>query len=193
MAGHELIDRHLQALAVRLPRSVVEELADGLETSYEEQLERLGDPEEAARAALADFGDPDTITTAFVRLSPGKTTAIRLLVIGPLVGLSWGAAFVTGHAWAWSIPLPARLAFGIALSVAVFMLVLAVRERRHYQAVRLAALGGAASAVVLDAAILGTVASIVPPPSLLLLLALTASIVRILLVMRAVPAMIRHP
>ncbi|GAA1305319.1 hypothetical protein Psi02_79210 [Planotetraspora silvatica] len=193
MASYELIERHIQTLAERLPRPVVEELADGLSTSYEDQLERLGDPEAAARAALANFGDPDTITTAFVRLSPGKTTAIRLLVIGPLVGLSWGAALVTGHTWAWSIPLPARLAFGIALSTAVFMLVLAARERRHYQAVRLAALGGAVNVIVLDSAILGTVASLVPPPSVLLLLALTASIVRILLVVRAVPAMIRHP
>ncbi|GAA4585683.1 hypothetical protein GCM10023194_29080 [Planotetraspora phitsanulokensis] len=193
MAGHELIERHLQMLAERLPSSVVEELADGLTTSYEDQLERLGDRDSAARAALADFGDADTIATAFIRLSPGRGTAIRLLAIGPLVGLTWGAALVTGHTWAWSIPLSARLAFGLALSTAVLMLVVAVRERRHYQAVRLAALGGAGSVVILDSSILGTVAALLPPPSVLLLIALVASLVRILLVVRAAPALISRP
>jgi hypothetical protein len=193
MAGHELIERHLRALAERLPRPVVEELADGLLTSYEDQLERLGDPEAAAKAALADFGDADMITAAFVRVSPGRGTAIRLLVIGPIVGLSWGAAFITGQGWAWSIPVPSRLAFGVTLGLAVLMLITAVRERYFYRTVRLAALGGAGSVVILDSVILGTVAALVPQPSLLLVLALAASIVRILLVLRAVPAMIRYP
>jgi hypothetical protein len=193
VAGHELIERHLQALARRLPRPVVEELADGLLASYEDQLERLGDPEAAAKAALADFGDADMITVAFVRVSPGRATAIRLLIIGPIVGLSWGAAFITGQGWAWSIPLPSRLAFGVTLGLAVLMLITAVRERYYYRTVRLAALGGAGSMVILDSVMLGTTVVLVPPPSLLLVLALTASLVRILLVVRAAPALISHP
>ncbi|WP_433221975.1 hypothetical protein [Microtetraspora malaysiensis] len=193
MAGHELIERHLEVLAERLPGPVVEELADGLTATYEDQLKRLGDPEAAARAALADFGDADTITAAFVRLSPGRETALRMLVVGPIVGLSWGAAFIAGQEWAWRIPLLSRLAFGFMVGLVVLMLVIAVRARRYYRMVRLAALGGVGSVMVLDSVILGTVAMLLPPPSLLLILALTASVARIMLGARALPALIRLP
>ncbi|GII54156.1 hypothetical protein Pth03_25450 [Planotetraspora thailandica] len=72
MADHELIERHLRALGDRLPGHVVEELTDGLAASYEDQLERLRDAEAAAHAAIADFGDADTVAAAFVRASPAE-------------------------------------------------------------------------------------------------------------------------
>ncbi|MEZ0077198.1 hypothetical protein ABH927_006582 [Planotetraspora sp. GP83] len=151
MASHKLIDRHLQALAERLPAPMAEELADGLTEAYENQLDRLGDPDAAARAALADFGDVDTITAAFVRVSPGRGTALRLLSAGPVVGLSWGAALIAGQAWRWPVPLAPRLIFGSLLALAGLTLFVAVRERHCYRTVRLAALTGASGLVILDA------------------------------------------
>ncbi|NJP25358.1 hypothetical protein FLW53_14380 [Microbispora sp. SCL1-1] len=190
MAGHELIERHLRTLAERLPGSVVDELADGLLASYDDQMERLGDPDAAARAALADFGDADAVTAAFVRASPARHAAFTLLVAGPIVGLCWGTALITADGWAAAIPLAARLAFGLLLGSAVLMLVTAVREQRHYHTVRLAALGGAGTVAVLDTVIMGTVVTLVPPPSLLLLVALTGSVARIMLAIRAIPTLI---
>jgi hypothetical protein len=62
MAGHPLIAAELEALAQRLPSQAVEELADGLAEAYEYQLHEHGDPAAAARAAIAAFGDADTVT-----------------------------------------------------------------------------------------------------------------------------------
>ncbi|MEU7880107.1 hypothetical protein [Microbispora bryophytorum] len=190
MAGHELIERHLRTLADRLPGPVVDELADGLLASYDDQMGRLGDPDAAARAALADFGDADTVTAAFVRASPARHAAFTLLAAGPIVGLSWGAVLITGNTWASLIPLSSRLAVGVLLGSAVLMLVIAIRDQRHYRTVRLAALGGAGTVAVLDTVMLGTVVTLVPPPSLLLLVALTGSVARIMLAARAIPAVI---
>lgn len=60
MAGHHLIDAQLTVLATRLPAQAVEELADGLLEAYEARLADA-DPDVAARAAIAEFGDADTI------------------------------------------------------------------------------------------------------------------------------------
>ncbi|GII54426.1 hypothetical protein Pth03_28150 [Planotetraspora thailandica] len=193
MACHELIEGHLQALARSLPASVVEELRDGLIESYEDQLERLGDAEAAAHAAIADFGDADTVTAAFVRASPGRGIAVRLLLAGPVVGLSWAAALIAGHWWTWPISPPLRLAVGLVLGLAVLMLIVAVRERHHYRTVRLAALAGATGVAVLDTTLLATVVMLPAGPSVLLVPALAASVARVLLVVRAVPEMISDP
>ncbi|MEW9527435.1 hypothetical protein [Microbispora sp. NPDC049125] len=193
MAGHELIERHLHTLAGRLPAPVVDELADGLLASYDDQMERLGDPDAAARAALADFGDADTVTAAFVRTSPGRQVAFRLLVAGPIIGAGWGAVLITGDAWASAIPLPSRLVAGFLLGSAVLMLVTASRARRHYRTVRLAALAGTGTVAVLDTVLLGTVLTLPPPPSLLLFLALTGSVARIMLAARTIPELVTQP
>ncbi|MEU7890462.1 hypothetical protein AB0B54_33580 [Microbispora bryophytorum] len=190
MAGHELIERHLRTLAERLPDPVVDELTDGLLASYDDQMERLGDPDAAAQAALADFGDADSVTAAFIRASSARQAAFTLLVAGPIVGLSWGATIVTANGWTSAIPLSSRLAVGVLLGSAVLMLVTAIRDQRHYRTVRLAALGGAGTVAVLDTVMLGTVVTLVPPPSLLLLVALTGSVARIMLAVRAIPAVI---
>ncbi|MEU8193173.1 hypothetical protein AB0C10_05260 [Microbispora amethystogenes] len=190
MAGHELIEHYLRTLAERLPGPVVDELADGLLASYDDQIGRFGDPDAAALAALSDFGDADTVTAAFVRASPARKAAFTLLVAGPIVGLGWGAVLVTADGWASAIPLASRLALSLLLGSVVLMLMIAVREQRHYRTVRLAALGGAGTVAVLDTVMLGTVVTLVPPPSLLLLVALTGSVARIMLAARAIPALV---
>ncbi|KAA9373917.1 hypothetical protein F5972_33695 [Microbispora cellulosiformans] len=165
-------------------------LADGLLASYDDQIGRFGDPDAAALAALADFGDADTVTAAFVRASPARKAAFTLLVAGPIAGLGWGAVLVTADGWASAIPLASRLALGLLLGSVVLMLVIAVREQRRCRTVRLAAPGGAGTVAVLDTVMLGTVVTLVPPPSLLLLVALTGSVARIMLAARAIPALI---
>lgn len=190
MAGHELIERHLRTLAERLPDPVVDELADGLLASYDDQMERLGDPDAAAQAALADFGDADTVTAAFIRASPARHAAFTLLVAGPIVGMSWGATLVTANGWTSAIPLSARLALGLLIGSVALMLVTALRAQRHYRTVRLAALGGAATVAIVDTVMLGMVVTLVPPPSLFLLVALSGSVARIMLAVRAVPTLI---
>jgi hypothetical protein len=191
MAGHELIDRHLQAMAARLPRPVADELADGLTASYHDRLERLADPQAAARAALDDFGDIDTITAAFIRASPGRGIALRLLATGPLVGVSWGTALVLGHPWRWPIPLGARALLGTLLTLIVLTLLIAARERHRYQTVRLAALTGASALMIADIAMLATLTALLTQPTWLVLPALTASVTRTVFLARALPALYR--
>jgi hypothetical protein len=184
MAGHELIDRELRILARRLPAPVVEEVADGLAETYRAELDRLGDPDSAARAALAEFGDADTVSAAFVRVAPGRATARLLLALGPIVGGGWAAVLVTGRAWTWAVPGPAWTAGGTALAVVVVALALAVVTRCHYRAVRLSALGGAFGLVLLDIAAI-TMAVIVAVPDVGVVCAMAGSLARIGLVTRA--------
>ncbi|MBO3749992.1 hypothetical protein J5X84_28255 [Streptosporangiaceae bacterium NEAU-GS5] len=191
MTDHPLIDHHIRALAARLPEPVVDELADGLTACYQDRLSRLGDPDAAARAALTDFGDVDGIVTAFVHGSPGRNTALRLLFTGPLVGLIWGTTLILDHAWMWPIPSGARALFGVLLVGSVVALLLAVRERHNYQAVRRAAGTAASGMLIADTAMLVTAAFLLTQPSWPALLAFTASATRAVLVVRALPALYR--
>ena len=65
--GPEQLKGYLDTLSWQLPEPVVEELADGLEETYQRYL-RVGlDLEEAAAAAVAEFGAPDVIVAEFGR------------------------------------------------------------------------------------------------------------------------------
>ena len=61
MPGSRLIGGYLAALAVNLPGRIVEELADGLDETYRGYLGRGLAPDVAARAAVAEFGEPRII------------------------------------------------------------------------------------------------------------------------------------
>jgi hypothetical protein len=67
MRGPSLIAGYLDALAGQLPGPVVEELAGGLEETYRRYLGLGLSPEAAARAAVAEFGDPGLIAAEFAR------------------------------------------------------------------------------------------------------------------------------
>jgi hypothetical protein len=56
-----LITSYLAALFARLPAGIVEELADGLAETYQDYLRHGLALDRAAEAAVAEFGDPDTI------------------------------------------------------------------------------------------------------------------------------------
>src|SRR5207247_1349905 len=71
MAGHQLTDAYLGALARRLPADVVDELADGLTEAYLRHVSSGLDRDAAAGAAVAEFGEPDEVVAAFVQHSPG--------------------------------------------------------------------------------------------------------------------------
>ena len=77
-----------------------DEVADGLSEAIE-SYRRLGlPPDEAARTAIAEFGEPAATAAAFsteVRLARARRTGLRLMVSGPMVGLLWIlAVLVTG-------------------------------------------------------------------------------------------------
>ena len=103
MPGPGLIAGYLDALSVRLPGPVVEELADGLEETYRRHLGLGLAPEEAASAAVAEFGDPELVAAEFARAHPARRAARRLLTAGPAVGSCWAVALLTGRAWTWPV------------------------------------------------------------------------------------------
>ena len=189
MAGHELIDDAVTALARRLPADAVDELADGLAETYARHLAQGLDPDAAARETIAEFGEPDVIIAAFVHQSPGRRAARALVASGPAVGGCWAVAMVTGHAWSWPVPAPVRLAFGVGFLAVVTAMVFAATARRSYRRTRIA---GAASIglVTLDAAILvGTV--LLPLTYTWPLAAATAaSLTRLILTARFVPRLL---
>ena len=75
--------------------AVTDELRDGLMEALETHQARGCSPQEATVAAIAEFGDPDTVAAAFgpeLGAVQARRVALGLLVTGPLVGLTWIAA-----------------------------------------------------------------------------------------------------
>ncbi|MFI7154476.1 permease prefix domain 1-containing protein [Nonomuraea sp. NPDC050022] len=190
MAGHPLITAELDALAQRLPPQAVEELADGLAEAYEHQLHEHGDPEAAARAAIAEFGDADTISAAFCGQAPWRRTALTLLATGPVMAAVWAATLAIGQAWTWPLPAAAKAVYGMTLVVVVGLLAVVIRERRAYRRGRVRAVGAAVGLLILDGLMLATLALLVPVPVWPMALAVPASLIRILLTVRTLPTML---
>jgi hypothetical protein len=187
MAGHELIDAQLALLARRLPAQAVEELADGLAEAYEAHLAALGEPGAAARAALAEFGDADVITAAFVRDSPWRRTSLALLATGPIMALLWGATLISARMWTWPIAPSLRIAYGLVLAATALTLLVVVREKHAYRRPQTATLAAAIALILLDAGMLTAAVASMPLPAWPLALAASASLIRITLTVRALP------
>jgi hypothetical protein len=173
-----LIDGYVTALRRRLPAAIAEEAADGLIETYERHVSWGAGDQEAARAALAEFGDLATVTSAFTRQAPGRRAARLLLATGPVVGLCWGTALILARAWTWPVPATARLGFGATLLLAIAALAAAATSRHSYQRTRLAA---AASPVilVLDATAITAVLLAAPVLTVALGIAVSVSLTRI--------------
>jgi hypothetical protein len=122
MPQPRLIRDYLAVLAAQLPAPIVEELADGLAETYQSYLRQSLPPGLAAESAVAEFGDPHLIVAEFARVNPARRGARRLLLTGPAVGGCWAAVLITGRAWAWPIPLPARIGFGLVLLTVIGLL-----------------------------------------------------------------------
>lgn len=185
MAGHPLIDAHVAGLARRLPRAAVDELQDGLSETFDHHLATGLPADAAARAAVSEFGTVDEIVEAFVRQSPGRRAARGLLLTGPLVGACWATALITGRAWTWSLPSPARPVAAVTLLVVVALLLVAATSRRSYRRSRMGAAAGVGLMVVDAVAVTGVVL-LGPAVTVPVLVALSASSVRIVLTARAV-------
>jgi hypothetical protein len=102
-----VLDSHLP-VGRRARRQIVAELLDGLGCAVEQYVHDGVSPVVAARRAMDEFGDPSGLAAQFAsQLGPiaAHRIGVRLVAGGPLVGLTWLAAYAdTGP------DLPARLA-----------------------------------------------------------------------------------
>jgi hypothetical protein len=188
MPGPRLIDAYLHDLRRQLPADVVAELADGLHEAHEHFLRQGLPPHEAAQAAVADFGTPREVITAFSRNAPGRRLATRLLATGPLVGGCWAAVLLTDPSWH-TLPSTARLLFPLLLLSVITLL--AVAWRGPYARIRPAAQAASLGLLAVDATAIAAVITAGLVPSLLPGLAVCASITRITLTGRALPTVAR--
>jgi hypothetical protein len=179
-----LIGAYLAELSAQLPTPIVAELADGLEQTRQHYLGQGLDPDAAARAALAEFGETQVIVAAFTRASPARRAARRLLATGPVVGACWGTALIINRAWAWPVPVSARVVVGAALITAIVLLA-AAAFGRHYRSAGRAAAAGCIGQAVLDATMLIAITVADPVVMWPVIVGITASLARITFTIRA--------
>lgn len=178
MSGSRLIESYLAVLSAQLPASIVAELADGLaETQRCYQRQGLG-PGRAAEAAVAEFGEPHVILAEFARVNPGRRAARRLLAAGPAVGGCWALALGTSRAWAWPVPLPARILPGLLLLTVIGLLAAAAFATSYRLAARAGA-AGCAGMALLDTLMITGVTFAIPSLTWVTIAAMAASTVRI--------------
>jgi hypothetical protein len=187
VASHQLIDDYLARLAGRLPAEVVEELADGLTETWQHHVDEGCGPDEAAHAAIAEFGTADRVADEFVAQSPGRRLARLMLASGPIMACCWGPSLVAAKAWTWPVPRPASAAYALAFLVVVASLLAAASSRHSLRRTRL---GLAAGLVLigLDAAMVAAAVAFAPAFVWPMALAIPASIARIGLGLRLLPA-----
>ena len=139
MAGSNLSDStnrdavadYLSAVAAQLPGppsarvAVTDELRDGLIEALDTHQGHGCSQAEATAAAIAEFGDPDTVAAAFgpeLGAVQARRVALGLLVTGPLVGLAWITAVAVNALPPWrhqlTGPWLALPLVGVALAVA---------------------------------------------------------------------------
>lgn len=180
-----LITGYISGLHRRLPAALAGEAAAGLLETYEHHLASGAGDDQAARAALAEFGDLALVVGEFVRQAPGRRAARLLLASGPVAGFCWAAALIAGRAWTWPVPAAISLGFGAALLLAVAGLAAAATSRRSYRRTRTAACA-IPLIIVLDATAVTTALTAVHP-TWALRAAVAVSLTRIALTARALP------
>jgi hypothetical protein len=184
MARHQLIDGYVARLARRLPVAIVDELSDGLTETYQRQLANGLEPADAARAAIAEFGDARLVVDEFIAQAPGRHTARRLLATGPLIGVLWGASLLAARFWTWPIPTPLATGYALILVGVVAMLTVAATTM-DYRHTHLGAAGAIALAV-LDGTMIAA-ATVAPTLAWPMAIAIPASLARIGAVIHALP------
>ena len=183
MSEPRLIRAYLAELSAQLPASIVEELAGGLTETYQSYLRQDLAPDLAAESAVAEFGDPPVIVSAFARVNPARRGARRLLLTGPVVGGCWATVLITSRAWAWPVPIPARIVFGLALLTVVGLLAAAALGTRYRPAAR-AGIAGCLGITALDGIMITWVMLGIPSMTWVTIGALAASTARIALSVR---------
>lgn len=142
MAEHPLIRAELNALRVQLAPDLFDEIADGLHETYQAKLAVTQDPGTAARAAIAEFGDAETILAATWQHSTTRQLTGALLATGPILGGTWAASLISNHAWLWPLPIAVRVGYIVTLLITVTLLLATITGRlklRHRQPSILAA------------------------------------------------------
>lgn len=102
------------------------ELEDGLWEASAAHHARGLPPEEAARAAVAEFGDPRAVGSGFgpeLAAATGRRVGLALLTTGPLVGASW--LLLAAATWRWAGQEPPT-ALGLVAALVGLVLVVAV-------------------------------------------------------------------
>lgn len=102
------LDTQLPPLRRRRRREILLELADGLACGIEERTRRGQPVEAAARAAVAELGDPRIVAAAFARQRGATAThrlGLGLILTGPFVGLTWVVAYANA-----GLPWPSQIA-----------------------------------------------------------------------------------
>jgi hypothetical protein len=109
-----IVEAWLDRLAAALPRrprrargAIVDELRDGLHEAVRAHQDRGDPPILAARAAVAEFGDPATVAGSFadeLAAARARALALRLIGTGPAVGALWLGALLGGPAAAAAAP-----------------------------------------------------------------------------------------
>jgi hypothetical protein len=185
MADRDLIHRYLDELAQRLPPQAVEELADGLEETFQHHLRQGLTPAAAAHSAIAEFGQPTQVITAFASQSSGRRTAIALLATAPVFAVLWGTTLITTQAWKWQIPPVAAVAFGaVLLTVAATLLAIA---KSNIPTTALLAGPASVALILLDLSMLAAIAAAAPAVTWPMVLAVLASMARTTLAARNLP------
>jgi hypothetical protein len=102
-----IVDDYVTTVAAFLPvgrrirHHMAAEIGDGLACAVDARLAHGVVPRDAARAAVAEFGDPQLLASSLAHeLAPaaGRRTGATLLVTGPLVGVVWVVAYRAGSA-----------------------------------------------------------------------------------------------
>jgi hypothetical protein len=184
MPEPRVIRDYLAVLAARLPASIVEELADGLAETYQSYLRQGLAPGPAAESAAAEFGDPQVIVAEFARVNPARRGARRLLATGPVVGGCWAAVLISGRAWAWPVPLPARIGSGLVLVTVIGLLAAAALGSRYRAAAR-AGIAGCLGIAAIDVIAITGVMLASPSVIPVMIGAMAASTARIALSVQA--------
>ncbi len=189
MPQPRLIHDYLATLAAQLPAPLAEELADGLTETYQSYLRLNMPPGQAAESAVAEFGHPHVIVAEFARVNPARRTARKLIITGPMVGACWGAALISGRAWTWQIPLPARIMPGLVLAAAITLILVAALGSRYQRAAR-AGLAGCIGITTLDVTMIAGVLLAAPVMTWATIGATAASAARIAFTTRAAAPML---
>ncbi len=182
----DLISAYLAELDHLLPAGLAEEIADGLAQACEHHLASGLSWDDAAQAAVAEFGDASRLAAELTRHAPGRRAARCLLASGPAVGVCWGAALIAARAWTWPVPDAARLAFGTALLMVVAVLASAATSQHSYRRTRLA-VPASVGLITLDMTMITAVLTVAPAVTWMLAIAITASLTRIGLAATLVP------
>ena len=126
VAGYlgEVSSRLVGAAAARA--AILAELEDGLWTAAVSRQARNLTPVAAARAAVAEFGDPHTVAAGFgpeLAAATGRRIGLALVTTGPLVGACWLLLAAVTWRWAGQEP-PAAL--GLVAALVGLVLIVAV-------------------------------------------------------------------